>query len=174
MWCPNCGREAPEGRTDCPECGSPLVEMVVAFRPPKAPQRAVPAAEPEFLLYLPDRRDLELAMDLLEENGIPYEIRPGSGGGYRRVTGGAGGGEIYVHPHFTHRALRLLRRFDEDAQAPFSDEELETAMDDFYTDYEPELEPEDPPEPVSPEGYRMVFVFLGIFALLVLAAVLFG
>lgn len=125
-------------------------------------------------MFLPDGEDLELAMDLLEEHGIPYEIRSRVSSGARRLTGSSGGAEIYVDRRYTHRALRLLRRFDPDAQAPFSDEELETAMEDYYTDYGVDAEEEDPAEPVSPEGYRMVFVFLGIFALAAVAALVFG
>lgn len=125
-------------------------------------------------MFLPDGEDLEPAMDLLEENGIPYEIRSRVSSGARRLTGSSGGAEIYVDRRYTHRALRLLRRFDPDAQVPFSDEELETAMEDYYTDYGVDAEEEDPAEPVSPEGYRMVFVFLGIFALAAVAALVFG
>ena len=162
MWCPNCRREVPEDCTACPDCGAAPVAMVVAFRPPREIRRPARGERMAFLMDLPDPEDRELAMDLLEESGIPYEIRPD------------GGTELYVNQRYTHRALRLLRRFDADAQAPFSDEELDAAMENFYADYGPEAEEEDPAEPVSPEGYRMVFWFLGIFALLVLAAVIFG
>ena len=63
-------------------------------------------------------------------------------------------------------------RYDRDLQQPFDDDELETAIADYVADYGDEAEPEEPDRPVSPEGYRMVFVFLAVFGALALLAVL--
>lgn len=57
-------------------------------------------------------------------------------------------------------------------QRPFEEEELLAAMEEFETVYGVTAEEEDPAEPVSPSGYQMVFVFLGLFA--VFAAVALG
>lgn len=162
MWCPNCKREYSGGETVCADCGVPLVEMLVSVRPPEP--------ELEFLLYIADRAELEEAMDLLEEAEIPFQCRSRGGSGYRRMTRGQGGGALYVDSRYTHRALRLLRRFDEDYRQPFGDEELDAAIADYEADFGA-ASPEEA-EPAPTEGYRMVFVFLGLFAALVAAAAL--
>lgn len=172
MWCPRCGQEFDRETAVCPGCGVPLVEMLVSVRPPK-PRRTDRPDGPrmEFLLFFGSRDDLEEALSLLDAAGIPWECREQGGSGARRLTRSRGGAALYVDSRFTHRAMRLLRRYDEDFQTPFTDEELDAAIADYECDYGCEAEPEEPDEPVSPEGYRMVFVFLAVFgALAVLAA----
>ena len=114
-----------------------------------------------------------LALGILEDAGVPYLLKePGSGEYLRLVTGeNMFGTDLYVPPHFTHRALRLLHRFDHAADEPFDEGTLEAAVDAYEQDYGPE--PQDD-GPVTPEGYRMVFVFLAIFAVLAVVAIMIG
>lgn len=155
MKCPHCQATLDDGFTGrCPACG-----------------RAV--EEPVYLMSFGDRMELDLALGILEEAGVPYLLKePGSGEYLRLVTGeNMFGTDLYVPPHFTHRALRLLRRFDHAADEPFDEGTLEAAVDAYEQDYGPE--PQDD-GPVTPEGYRMVFVFLAIFAVLAVVAIMIG
>ena len=165
MWCPKCCREFPDAAS-CPDCGTPLVEMLVSVRPPRTQPQMT------FLMFFADREALEDALDVLDAAGFPWECRDQGGSGFRRVTRSSGGTELYVDSRYSHRALRLLRQYDEDLQTPFSDEELDAAIADYECDYGAEAEPAEPAEPVSPEGYRMVFVFLAIFGVLAVLAAL--
>lgn len=60
---------------------------------------------------------------------------------------------------------RQLRTHDmpPEPERPFEEAELLAAMEEFETVYGVTAEEEDPAEPVSPSGYQMVFVFLGLF-----------
>lgn len=68
----------------------------------------------------------------------------------------------------TRAGQRQLRTRDTppEPDVPFDDATLMAAMEEFETVYGVTAEEEDPVEPVSPSGYQMVFVFLGLFAAL--------
>lgn len=68
----------------------------------------------------------------------------------------------------TRAGRRQLRTHDTppEPDVPFDDATLLAAMEEFETVYGVTAEEEDPVEPVSPSGYQMVFVFLGLFAAL--------
>lgn len=169
MWCPRCKSEYRRSVEICPICGTPLLDVPAEETPEWT------AMEPEFLMHFEDPLELGQALEILRRADVPYLCKETGWGSSSHITGGKrpGGTDLYVDRRYTHRALRHLRQFDDDAQAAFTDEELDAAIDDYMTVYEPDVEEENPDKPVSPEGYRMVFVFLGIFILLVLAALIF-
>lgn len=72
----------------------------------------------------------------------------------------------------TRAGRRQIRTHDTppEPDVPFDDETLLAAMEEFETVYGVTAEEEDPVEPVSPSGYHMVFVFLGLFALFIALA----
>ena len=154
---------------ECPYCHAPLA---ADFSGP-CPRCGRRMKEPVLLLSFQDRMELEMALGILEDAGVPYLCKePGSGEYLRLVTGeNMFGTDLYVPANFTHRALRLLRPFDRAADEPFDPADLEAAVDEYDADYGPE--PQDD-GPVSPEGYRMVFWFLGIFAVLAVLALVIG
>ena len=168
MWCPRCKSEYRRSVEICPICGTPLLDVPAEETPEWT------AMEPEFLMHFENPLELGQALEILRRSDVPYLCKETGWGSSSHITGGKrpDGTDLYVDRRYTHRARRLLRQFDPDAQTPFSDEELETAMEDFYTDYAPELEQEDPAEPVSPEGYRILFILLGIFLLFVIAVLI--
>lgn len=167
MWCPNCRSDVePEGER-CPACGAEL-EAPQTMRPGPA------AMEPEFLMLFQDRGELEQAVEILERAGVPHLCREPESGAYLRLVSGSSffGTELYVDRRFTHRALRLLRQFDHAAEEPFEEEALEAAMDEYAAEYGDPLQEEVPDSPASPEGYRMLWVFLAIFGVLALIPLL--
>ena len=148
MNCPNCGTEYEGGC--CPLCGGLDEDNAV---------------RPAFLMSFSDQLELEMACEILERAGIPYFCRePGSGEYLRLVTGeNMFGTDLYVDMRCTHRAMRLLRRFDRAADLPFDEADLDAAIEHYAETYGAEPETG---EPASPEGYRMVWVFLAIFGVL--------
>lgn len=79
----------------------------------------------------------------------------------------------------TRGGRRQVRTHDvpPEPDVPFDDASLMAAMEEFEIVYGVTAEEEDPAEPVSPSGYHMFFVLLGLFALfaaLVAAAALFS
>ena len=168
MWCPRCKQEFPRRVRLCPLCGMALLDV-----PPE--DGPGPAAEDaEFLLHFDDPLALEQALEILRRAGVPHLYFDRRWASSSRIASirKAEGLDLYVARRYTHRARRLLRQFDPDAQTPFDDEELEAAMEDYYAGYGSEAEEEEPAEPVSPEGYRTLFVLLGLLALFVLTVLI--
>ena len=164
MWCPRCRQEFARRVRLCPLCGMALLDVP----PEDGTERPM---EAEFLLHFDDPLALEQALEILRRAGVPHlyhDRRWASSSRIASVREGEGL-DLYVDRRYTHRARRLLRQFDRADRTPFDDEELEAAMADYYADYGPEAEEEDPAEPVSPEGYRMLFILLGIFLIFIIA-----
>ncbi|MCI8525078.1 MAG: zinc ribbon domain-containing protein [Oscillospiraceae bacterium] len=153
MWCPNCQEEYGAGTVICPFCGATLKD---------APPETAVKMEPEFLMYLVDRAQLEQAEALLMQARIPHQWQDARDEAGQETE--EDGAALYVDRRYTHRAMRLLRPLDQ--RAAFSEAELEAAMD-AYGPVETENETGGE-APVSPEGYRMVWVFLAVFGLILL------
>lgn len=139
MWCPHCDREYPDATEVCPVCGELL------------------QGPPVLLMGFTEERALAEATELLSEAGIPYLCRE-----EEQEIG------LYVPEGYTHRALRLLRQFDRDAQAPFDEEQLNAAIAAYREENPEEFEKPGDDEIASPEGYRMVWFFVVIFVVLAL------
>lgn len=165
MWCPKCRSEYREGINVCPVCQVHLVETL----PAEADEPELPR-EPELLMVFSDQTELAMAQEVLERSGIPYLLKELGSGEYLRIVTGANmfGTGLYVDRHYTHRALRLLRQFDHAADEPFPEEDLEAAVDAFSLENPEEAAAHADDRPASPEGYRMVWIFLAIFAALAL------
>ncbi len=163
MWCPKCESEYREGFTECPVCHVPLLETLETDE----------TAEPVFLLRVQDQKELSQAKALLDGAGIPYFLKEPGGGEFLRIATGANflGSELYVDPHDLRAAMRLLRAFDQDDAAPFDEDELNRAVEDFTAEFPDEAEP-DESEPATPEGYRIALIFLAIFGSLAALAIL--
>lgn len=168
MWCPRCKSEYRRSVEICPNCGTPLLDVPAEETPEWS------AMEPEFLMHFEDPLELGQALEILRRADVPHLCRDRRWISSERIPciRESDDVDLYVDRRYTHRALRLLRQFDQDAQAAFSDEELDAAIDDFMTVYEPEVEEENPDKPVSPEGYRLLFVLLGIFLIFVIAVLI--
>ncbi len=165
MWCPKCKSEYREGFTECPVCQVPLVETLE----PAADE----SLEPVFLMRVQDPRELSQAQALLDRAGIPYFLREPGGGELLRITTGANlyGSELYVSPRDLRAAMHLLRAFDPDEAAPFDEDELNRAVEEFTSEYPGESETEES-GPATPEGYRIALIFLAIFGSLAALAIL--
>lgn len=156
MECPKCGTQYSAGMETCPICRAPLPNPEMEL-------------EPVFLLRFEDQRELAMAREILNRANIPSLWREVNGGRYVRALCGDhhDGTDLYVDRRYTHRALRLLRQFDHETEEPFDEGALNDAIDEYMAENPEEMEPSDD-EAASPEGYRMVWIFLAIFAALAL------
>ncbi len=173
MWCPNCKSEYREGFTICPTCKVPLVEMLEEAEVSDAGEETGPV----LLMSFQDREELGLATGLLEQAEIPYLLKePGSGELLRLATGQSWTGtEVYVSPQDLRPALLLLRCLNggEEEAAPFDEAELDRAINEFEAAYPEEAKNEEEGGPASPEGYRIALIFLVVFGVGALVALLY-
>lgn len=170
MWCPKCKSEYREGIDECPVCKVPLTESLE----PAPDGTDTGPQEPVLLMAFQDREELGLAAGLLDAAGIPYLTREPGGGEIMRITTGSNltGTELYVDPRHLRPALHLLRQIqgDEEEAGDFDEAALNAAIDEFTAEYPDETQEKN--DPATPEGYRIALIFLAIFGVSVLLAVL--
>lgn len=161
MWCPKCGEVHGPAAERCPVCGGRLQK-----------DAALPELEPEFVMYLVDRQELEKAEQLLAQFQIPRRWEQDAS------EDGAGGAELYVDRRFTHRARRLLRPIHHSEGEEMDEQALTEAMERYTAaygsadadDWEDWMAWDDES---APEGYRTaLFFYIAFGAVLVLAALM--